>query len=360
MSWMARLWQAVCCNDNGSVARGTGTVQRTIKALVFKEFAATEARLRSGAPLGWESTLRWGLFGTCLTLALFGIGLLMPTAAMGVISLVLAWVFLVLTLLVGLRDVGIGGRVTLTATIPLLAGFGLVQIVRHPPQSEILAAIRGIPDAVYNRMAPLFQKTSATSSPTASLEEPVLHIEPEREIVFSTHPGQKRGVYTITLHNTGVDVEVMEVEKRYFLAQRGKNVVIKRLGDLTDSHKGLLQHEKKFLISLDFNSYLNDIKEVAANFTEGPSRAGVYIVARFRRHADGKNFAISRAYGLFNFDAAAIFTEGTSMDGVPVQLRSQFLTLHEVVPYLDAPEHWTSVTKEVTSDASGNVHVRQF
>jgi hypothetical protein len=144
------------------MARGMGKVQKTIKALVSKEFAATESILRQGRPLGWESTLRWGLVGTCLTLALFGIGLLMPTLAAAITALALAWVLLLLTLLVALRDVGIRKRVVLTATIPLVAGCGLFQIVRHPPQSEILVAIRGIPDAVYNRIAPSLKQQQTT------------------------------------------------------------------------------------------------------------------------------------------------------------------------------------------------------
>jgi hypothetical protein len=202
--------------------------------------------------------------------------------------------------------------------------------------------------------------TTDPQQATGRVEDPVLHIEPEREIIWSTQPGQTVGVYTVSLHNTGVAVDVLEISKKYFLAQRGKNLLIKRLPEVTDSHKGLLEHTKSFPILIDFREYLSDIKEVTANFTEGPSRAGVYIVARCRRHIDGKDFTISQAYGLFNFQAVAIFTEGTSMDNAPVPLRPQFLTLHEVVPYLDSPERWTSITKEISIDADGKTRIRQF
>src|ERR1017187_973913 len=119
------------------MAREMGQVQRTIKALLSKEFADAEKRLHQpAAPLGWESSLRWGLVGTCLTFSLFGVGLIMPPLVIGIMSLALAWIFLVFTLMVVLRDLGPRAQVILTVTASLLAGWGMVQIVRHSPQSE--------------------------------------------------------------------------------------------------------------------------------------------------------------------------------------------------------------------------------
>jgi hypothetical protein len=137
------------------------SLQKTIRSLVSKEFAAKEALIRKGnPPLGWESSLRWGLAGTFLTFALFGVGLLMPTAPIGVVCLVFAWVFLVLTLLVALRDVGTYKRATMTILLSLVVGCFFLRVIRNPPRNEVLIAIQGIPDAIYNRLAPLFTRTA--------------------------------------------------------------------------------------------------------------------------------------------------------------------------------------------------------
>jgi hypothetical protein len=82
----------------------------------------------------------------------------MPILAIGIISLVLAWLFLVFTLLVVLRDLGPRRQITLTIAASALAGWGIIQVVHYPPQSELLSAIRGIPDAVYRQIVPLFNK----------------------------------------------------------------------------------------------------------------------------------------------------------------------------------------------------------
>jgi hypothetical protein len=200
------------------------------------------------------------------------------------------------------------------------------------------------------------------SHPAAAvpLQEPVIHIEPESEIVFSTRSdlGQTKGVYTITLHNTGIeDIEVSELSQKYFLAQRSETIIIKRVDEIANRRPMLVASKGQLSIHLDFNPYLETFKEVAANFA-GPSRAGVYIVVKCRRFADGKNYTFTRSYGLFNFDGVAIFTEGTAMDTTPLQLRHQFVTLHEIIPFLDSAEHWTSLTKEVRFDADGKVHTK--
>jgi hypothetical protein len=111
------------------MARGMGKLQRTIKALVSKEFAITERHLGAEAPLRWESTLLWGLVSLCFACVLFGIGIMMPTVAIGITSLALGWIFLVLTLLVALRDVEIRRRIVFTIAIPILAGCGIVYFV---------------------------------------------------------------------------------------------------------------------------------------------------------------------------------------------------------------------------------------
>ena len=194
-----------------------------------------------------------------------------------------------------------------------------------------------------------------------SLLDPVIHIEPENEIAWSTRAdlGQTPGIYSITVHNTGLeDVKVMRVSQKFFLAKRGTPVILKRVAELSDNQGTLLKSRENFLIHLDFNPYLDTFKEVAAN-SSGPTKAGVYIIVNCRRIADGKDYTFSRAYGLFNLDGVAIYPEGTSMDEVPMELKSQIMTLREVMPYLDSPENWTSVTKEISVDAAGKVHTKQ-
>jgi hypothetical protein len=123
------------------MAREMGKVQRTIRALVSKEFAAKERIQQPVAPLGWESTLRWGLVGTCLTFGLFGVGLIMPIVAFGIISLALSWMFLALTLLVVFRDVETRPRAILTIVILISAGYGIAQLVRLQPSKPTITEI---------------------------------------------------------------------------------------------------------------------------------------------------------------------------------------------------------------------------
>ncbi len=194
-------------------------------------------------------------------------------------------------------------------------------------------------------------------------EEPVIHVEPEGGIVWST--GQTLGVFTIHLHNTGGPVNVQEIEKEYFLAQRSTSIILKRLPSLVDDHKGLLPHEANFPLVINFNPYMDDINEVSANFKEGPSLPGVYIVARLRRQSDGKDFEVHKAYGLLVVPyygqspkphGVALYSEGTNMD-TPLGAR---LPLSDVVPFLALPERWISITKEISVDKNGKMHIRQY
>lgn len=193
-------------------------------------------------------------------------------------------------------------------------------------------------------------------------EEPIVHIEPERDIVWSTLPGQRLGMFTLQLHNTGVPIDITEVRLKYFLAQKSSGVIIKRLPDLIDSHKGLLEHDTSSSISIDLNPYMDEIAELSAK--EGSSLAGVYIVCTFRRHSDGKDFSLSKPYGLFwvpygdtkKPKGVALFTEGTNMDeAAPAPLQNSKLTLHEVAPFLPLPERWISITKYITVGPDGKV-----
>ena len=115
------------------MARELGRVQRTIKALVSREFAAAECRRRPNLPSKWESTLRWGLIDTCLTFVLFGIGILQPTIVIGISSLVLGWSLSIFTLLVVLRDRNAFGKSVITISVSVLSAIALTHVSRHPP-----------------------------------------------------------------------------------------------------------------------------------------------------------------------------------------------------------------------------------
>ncbi len=202
-----------------------------------------------------------------------------------------------------------------------------------------------------------------TPAPVAP-EDPIVHIEPERDILWSTHPGQKLEIFTVQFHNTGVPVDVTEIDLKYFIAQKSSGVIIKRLPDVTEQHKGLLQRDGSFPVSIDFNPYTDEISEISSNFKDGPSLAGVYIVASYRRHSDGKDFELSKAYGLFwvpygdakKPKGVAIFTVGTNMDEpAPPPMRTSKLTLAEVAPFLPLPERWVAITKYIGVGPDGKI-----
>jgi hypothetical protein len=70
------------------MARGIGKIQKTIKALISKQFAA-ELRAAAPEPHKWhDSHIFWGLFGTCLAFALLAVGILVPTVGIALFSLV--------------------------------------------------------------------------------------------------------------------------------------------------------------------------------------------------------------------------------------------------------------------------------
>jgi len=249
-------------------------------------------------------------------------------------------------------------RVAIACALCLSIGIGLPEGLRWVKRRELLIVVPPpAPEKPLTIVAP------PTPAPPAALLDPIVHIEPENKIVFSTRSdlGQTKGIYNITLNNTGLeDVDVTELLQRFFLAEKGQTIILKRVHDVVSNRQTILKSKGKLPVRLDFNPYLETFKEVAANFAGGPSRAGVYIIAKCRRLADGKDYTFTRSYGLFNFDAVAIFTEGTSMDEVlaPPQFKSQFLTLSEIVPYLDSADHWTSVITEVSTDANGKIHKR--
>lgn len=201
------------------------------------------------------------------------------------------------------------------------------------------------------------------SIPTPA-EDPIVHIEPEKDILWSTHPGQQLGIFTVYVHNTGIPIDVTEINLKFFLAQHSSGIIIKRLPNLTDPHRGPLQHDASFPLSLDFNPYVDEIAEISGNFKEGPSLAGVYVVVTYRRHSDGKDFSLSKPFGLMwvpygdtkKPKGVALYTEGTNMDDIaPAPLQNSRLTLSEIAPFLPLSERWISITKYIGVGPDGKV-----
>jgi len=168
------------------VARGMGKVQKTIKSLISKQFAAELKAAHE--PRKWhDSHILWGLFGTCLAFALLAVGILVPTVRIAVFSLVAAWVFWVLTLLVAFRDFNkLSVRIVVTLLLAGLAGVVLIQVARYresPPDlagplSRIEAMVREIHDFL------LFRKGSPQSFPA----QPSADNPPTPKVQFEVAP----------------------------------------------------------------------------------------------------------------------------------------------------------------------------
>ena len=113
------------------MARGMGKVQKTLKALVSKQFAAELKAMQE--PSKWhDSHMLWGLFGAFLAFSLLAAGILMPTVWIAIFALAAAWIFWVLTLLVAFRDFhNVSSRIAATILLSLLAGIVLIGVARY-------------------------------------------------------------------------------------------------------------------------------------------------------------------------------------------------------------------------------------
>lgn len=60
--------------------------------------------------------------------------------------------------------------------------------------------------------------------------DPVVHIEPENALLWSTKPGQSLGAFELTLVNTGPeDIDTIRAEQFYFVAEKTEDLVLKTL-----------------------------------------------------------------------------------------------------------------------------------
>jgi hypothetical protein len=134
------------------MAQSRAGLQKTIKALISKRFAA-ELKA-SNEPNQWhDSHILWGLFGAFLAFALLAVGILMPTVWIALFALVVAWIFWVLSLTVAFRDFhNTSARVIATALLSVMAGIVLIGVAKYRespadivgPLSRIEAMVREI------------------------------------------------------------------------------------------------------------------------------------------------------------------------------------------------------------------------
>jgi hypothetical protein len=116
------------------------------------------------------------------------------------------------------------------------------------------------------------------------LSDPILHLEPERELIWSTATNQTPGVFVLSLHNTGLeDIDNIAVTQDYFVAQRGAEIVIKNVGGIPIENPvlPLLKREDAVPIRIDFTPHIKIMNEVSDNFKVGPSLRGVKVAVRF-------------------------------------------------------------------------------
>jgi hypothetical protein len=121
-----------------------GKVQRTIKALISKQFAS-ELKTAS-EPHQWHDThMGWGLAGASLALVLFAVGVIVPTVIAARVALAVSGVLWVMAMLVMFRDSTSIKRATWTLILSVPMASGLMYLWRyHDPPSDFLASLTRI------------------------------------------------------------------------------------------------------------------------------------------------------------------------------------------------------------------------
>jgi hypothetical protein len=218
--------------------------------------------------------------------------------------------------------------------------------------------------------------------------DPVVHIEPENALLWSTKPGQSLGVFELTLVNTGPeDIDTIRAEQFYFLAEKTEDLVLKTLSHAVSVEMPPLKTKDGASFRLDFRPYRSLARELMVNF-HGPSLLGVKVLLRFRRSADRKEFSVTRGYAALNPTAPAIYGSDTDLDRgatsrpggtlivsdganyftdslnagegpVAAEPRGK-LRLSEVSLYFDLPGHWVPVTHDICQGADGRLIHRYY
>jgi hypothetical protein len=164
-------------------------------------------------------------------------------------------------------------------------------------------------------LAHLASKVKPTA---ATISEPVVHIEPENGPLWSTGKGQTHGQFKLTFSNTGLeDIDYITVTEDYFVALKfAAGLVMKNLGGIpVDSHVCSVLPSKvgHCDIFLDFTLNLDVMNEVAKN-NGVPYLRGVRLRIAYRRTADGKDYKITRGYGVIGPQAEGLLFPGDQGD----------------------------------------------
>jgi hypothetical protein len=191
-----------------------------------------------------------------------------------------------------------------------------------------------------------------------SLSEPVLHLEPEFEMLSADNGSDTK--FTLALRNTGCDVVGVRVFLDYFVAiKRNSEIIIKnavRSGFNPSLTIDRLASNALQPVPLEFTQ-LPMMREVGAN-SGGSYLLGVKISVKFRRGADGKDFSLTRGYQTALHGRVLI-----PQEHFPVPFQGELanlLTFGEVVPHLDKQESWQPVVAEIKGILTGHIPKGMF
>jgi len=327
----------------------------------FAQLKAALAAAESKEAPWWESNLLWGGF--------FGLVLAVVVSAMKedlrwllwfawAFSWPIAWSITKKLSSSRLRN----ACLTIVILIVGLFLYGLNVALEPRAKQEPGLSKKDLQETVQEAFSRLWKSEPPKQPTRPVLSDPLLHLEPEHGMIWSTGQNQTVGVFLFLLRNTGLeDVDNITVTEEYFVAQRGADIIIKHLGGIPIANPmpTLLKRNDSANVRVDFRKHVEIMNEVTANFN-GPSLRGVKVMIKFRRHADGKDFAMTRGYAAIGPHADGLYTEGSEYDSVPQPLKHQFLILSQVTPYFHLREHWTPVTKAISQSPDGRQIVKYY
>lgn len=158
--------------------------------------------------------------------------------------------------------------------------------------------------------------TASQPSMAELTTDPVIHIEPEDSLTWSSTPGHVTGLYQLTISSTSHDIDHVEVQNKFFVAERSESdLVFKDLGGAPQesSHPGVLKRGDHFVFWADFRPYAELAKRLMIEFN-GPSLFGVKVLVHYRRSADGKPYTFWKGYAAINPLATGIYDADSSRD----------------------------------------------
>lgn len=257
--------------------------------------------------------------------------------------------------------------------IPLLWGIswvadappGLALITRRMLMIFLLAtAWAGLSVWIVNGNLPeSSEKPKPDNAAVIPLSDPIIHFEPERVVVWSTGPNQKAGEFHLTLSNTGTEaIDHISVDEDYFVALKSQGgMVIKNVGGVPINSEVCeeLESKKSCPVFVSFSPSIEVMNEVVKN-NGLPSLRGVRLTFRYRRKADGKDYRVVRGYGVIGPHAEGLICAGAPGDPAPIELRNQFVTVSEIIPYLDLSQYWTTVTHAIGQVANDKLTNRYY